>query len=57
MLPLRRFDSIGGKVMDALLLGIYILIWPAISLAVLVLIVSVTLKEFRVAREKGRDVV
>lgn len=43
--------------MDALLLGIYILIWSAISLAVLVLVVSVTLKEFRVAREKGRDVV
>lgn len=43
--------------METLLLAAYILVWPLISLAVLVLIVSVTMKELRDAREDGRDVI
>lgn len=43
--------------MKALLFTGYILVWPVISLAVLALIVTVTMKEFRTAREEGRDVI
>lgn len=43
--------------METLLLAAYILVWPIISLAVLALIVTVTMKEFRTAREEGRDVI
>lgn len=43
--------------MTELLLGAYILVWPTVALAVLVFIVSATLKEFRKARENGSDVV
>lgn len=43
--------------MKSLLFTGYILAWPVISLAVLVLIVTVTIKEFRTAREEGHDVI
>lgn len=43
--------------MNALFLGVYILVWPLISLAVLVLIVSAAVREFRRAKGKGQDVV
>lgn len=43
--------------MKSLLFASYILVWPLISAAVLALIVSVTMKDLRAAREEGRDVV
>lgn len=43
--------------MIELALAAYILLWPAVSMAVLLLIVAATLKEFRKARETGNDVV
>lgn len=43
--------------MTTLLLGTYILAWPVVSLAVLLLIVTATLKEFRAAQDNGHDVV
>lgn len=43
--------------MDAFLMGLYILIWPAISAAVLVLIWVAMIRETRAAREKGEDIV
>lgn len=43
--------------MTELILGAYVLAWPIISLAVLLLIITATLREFRKAREKGNDVV
>lgn len=44
-------------IMDTLTLAAYILVWPVISLGVLLLIVGATLKEFRQAHENGGDVV
>lgn len=38
-------------------LSLYILVWPVISLAVLAVIVTATLRDFRRARREGREVV
>lgn len=43
--------------MDTLMLTIYILVWPVISLAVLAVIVCATVRDIRDARREGRDVV
>ena len=43
--------------MQALTLAAYILVWPVISLAVLAVIVTATLRDLRRARSEGREVV
>lgn len=43
--------------MDTFLMGLYVLIWPVISAAVLALIWVSMIRETREAREKGEDIV
>jgi len=43
--------------MNAFLMGLYVLIWPVISAAVLALIWVSMIHETRAAREKGEDIV
>ena len=43
--------------LDAVLLGIYILMWPILCLGVLVVIWAAVVVEFRQARREGDDVV
>lgn len=43
--------------MQTMTLAAYILVWPVISLAVLAVIVTATLRDLRRARREGRDVV
>jgi hypothetical protein len=43
--------------METLILASYILVWPVISSVVLGVIVVATLKDFRVAKYEGREVV
>lgn len=40
-----------------LLLTIYILIWPVLSLAVLALLIGALVRDVRAARRKGEDMV
>ncbi|WP_228141568.1 putative transporter small subunit [Marinobacter sp. X15-166B] len=43
--------------MNAFVYGTYILVWPAITLAVLVLICGAVVKDVRDARKSKRDVI
>jgi hypothetical protein len=43
--------------MGTFILASYILVWPIISSVVLGVIVFATLKDFRVAKHEGREVV
>lgn len=43
--------------MQTFLYGFYILIWPAITLAMLALICNATLRDIREAKRENRDIV
>ncbi|SDS09263.1 hypothetical protein SAMN05216421_0892 [Halopseudomonas xinjiangensis] len=43
--------------MQTYILAGYVLIWPAVSLAVLVMILGATVKDARAARQEKRDLV
>jgi hypothetical protein len=43
--------------MDAFLMGLYVLVWPVVSAAVLALIWVAMIRETRAAREKGEDII
>lgn len=43
--------------MNAFWMGLYVLVWPAMSAAVLALIWIAMIRETRAAREKGEDIV
>lgn len=43
--------------METLILALYVLIWPLVSLAVLAVIGTATLKDIRAARRDDRDLV
>lgn len=43
--------------MHAFTLAAYILVWPVISTAVLIVIITATMRDLRRARSEGREVV